>query len=231
MTDLAHRLWQLQTELSHLAEREHALQNKPESFAAVDAEFTTTKERKAALESRLAELQKSRRDQERDLQTAQEQLKKYQSQLMQVKNQQQYAAVHKEIETARKSVKDLEEETFRQMSAAEEIESELATLNGSFDELAARHQAGYDEWQSSLSDTKREAEELRKKIAALESGIPDAIKREFYQLHKQRNGVAIVKVNDGTCTGCRVKIRPQVVQQIKRGELGRCEGCRRLLHP
>lgn len=231
LSDLAERLWQLQSELSNLAEREHALKSKPEGFAALDEEFTAAKERKATLEARLEELQKRRREQEREMQTAQELLKKFQGQLMQVKNQQQYAAVHKEIEAARKSVKDLEDETLKQMSAIEEAEGELATLNSSFDDLSARHQSGYDEWQSSLGETKKEADALRAKVASLESGVPEQIKREFYQVHKQRNGVAMVKLADGTCAGCRVKIRPQVVQQIKRGELGKCEGCRRFLHP
>lgn len=231
MSDLVERLWQLQSELSGLAEREKALQSKPEGFAALDAEYTSAKAKIESLETNLEDLQKKRRSQEADIQTAQELVKKYQGQLMQVKNQQQYAAAWKEIDAARKGLKEHEDEALKLMASIEETEGELATLKGSFGDLEGRHKASYDEWQSSLGHLIEEADKYRSKIAELETGIPDQIKREFYQVHKQRNGVAMVRVVDGTCAGCRVRIRPQVVQQIKRGELGRCEGCRRLLHP
>lgn len=225
------RLWQLQSELSNLAEKEKALNTRPAGFARVDEEYEQSKKRLDELSSRIAELQRQRRDIETDMQAEQEQLKKYQGQLMQVKNQQQYAAAWKEIDTARKKVKEFEDETLRKMGEIEELETELNGIRGAFADLESRHRAAYDEWQSSLGDLKGEADALRSKIEALESGIPDPLKREFHQIYKQRQGVAMARVLDGSCGACRVRIRPQVLQQLKRGELGRCEACRRILYP
>ena len=231
MSETTGRLWQLQTELSHLAEREKGLNTKPEDFAELDREFQMVNTKIEQLTRRSEELQKSRRSVESDMQAEQELLKKYQGQLMQVKNQQQYAAAWKEIDTTRKKLKEFEDELLKRMGESEEAEKELQELRAAADPLGEKHKAAYEAWQSSLGELRREAEELRAKIAAIESGLPENIKREFHQVFKQRQGVAMVRVIDSSCGGCRVRIRPQVLQQLKRGELGRCEGCRRFLLP
>ena len=103
------KLWELQTVLSQLADREKAMSVKPEAFAAVDREYQASNEEMERLNQSLETLGKERRRVEGELSDQQELLKKYQGQLMQVKNQQQYAAAWKEIDAARKHVKELEE--------------------------------------------------------------------------------------------------------------------------
>src|SRR6185369_17847117 len=98
-----------------------------------------------------------------ELSDSQELLKKYQGTLMQVKNQQQYAAAWKEIDAARKHVKELEESALKMMTDIEGVQKQLADRQSSYEDLKSRHDEAHATWQASLGDLRGEAEALRKK--------------------------------------------------------------------
>lgn len=224
------KLWELQTVLTALNEREKQMAVKPESFAAVDREWQSANEEVTRLQTQLEQLGKERRRVDGELSDQQELLKKYQGQLMQVKNQQQYAAAWKEIDATRKGVKDLEESVLKNMTEAEVLQKQLDERKDGHDALQARYDEAHAEWQSSLGDLKKEAEQLRAKVAQLEPGIPERLRNEFYKIYKLRAQLAVSRVANDSCSACRTRVRPQVMQQLKRGEMVRCEGCHRILY-
>lgn len=223
------KLWELQTVLTALNEREKQMSVKPESFAAVDREYQSVNEEVTRLQGQLEQLSKERRRVDGELSDQQELLKKYQGQLMQVKNQQQYAAAWKEIDATRKGVKDLEESVLKNMTEAEGLQAKLDERQGGHDALKSRYDAAHDEWQHSLGDLKREADQLRAKVAKAEAAIPARLRDEFHKIYRQRQQIAVSRVALDSCSSCRTRVRPQVAQQLKRGEMVRCEGCHRIL--
>jgi predicted nucleic acid-binding Zn-ribbon protein len=223
------KLWELQTVLTALNEREKQMSVKPESFAAIDSEYQVANEEMTRLQGQLDTLAKERRRVEGELSDQQELLKKYQGQLMQVKNQQQYAAAWKEIDAARKSVKDLEESVLKNMTEAEGLQNQLDARKGGHDALQARYDEAHSEWQHSLGDLRSEAEKLRARAAQVEATIPERLRNEFQKIYRQRQQIAVARVTSDTCSACRTRVRPQVAQQLKRGELVHCEGCHRIL--
>ena len=224
------KLWELQTVLSALNEREKQMSVKPESFAAVDREYQSAHEEVTRLQGELETLGKERRRVDGELSDQQELLKKYQGQLMQVKNQQQYAAAWKEIDAARKHVKELEDSVLKNMTEADGLQQQLDARKGAHDDLQSRYDAAHDEWQHSLGDLRGEAEKLRLKAADIEKTIPPRLLAEFQKIYRQRQQVAVARVNGDTCGTCRTRVRPAVAQQLKRGELVHCEGCHRILY-
>ena len=224
------RLWELQTEVSRLADKERELNSKPEGFAEVDREYQTAKSEMDRLTQRLDDLGKERRELERSLGDEQEVLKKYQGQLMQVKNQQQYAAAWKEIDNARRKVKEIEDGVIKKMGEMDEIQKQLDERQGSHSELHSRHDAEYQKWQSGLGDLRAEIEKIRERIARIESTVPEREKNHFNMILRQRQGVAMAKMANDACGFCRYKVRTQVLQQLRRGETITCEGCRRIIY-
>lgn len=224
------KLWELQSVLTHLGEREEKLNARPESFAVLDEEFKTASSEMDRLTERLEHIAKERRRIEAQLQDQQEILRKYQGQLMQVKNQQQYTAAWKEIDTTRREVKELEDTLLKHMTEAEEIQGEIDGRAESFEELKGRHQAAYEEWQQSLGDLRSEIDSIRTKAAGIEGEVPEKLRHEFHRIFKSRQGIAVARVERESCSACRVRIRPQASQQLKRGELIFCEGCRRIFY-
>jgi predicted nucleic acid-binding Zn-ribbon protein len=224
------KLWELQTVMTALNEREKQMAVKPESFAVIDREYQGASEERMRLEEQLEVLSKERRRVDGELSDQQEMLKKYQGTLMQVKNQQQYAAAWKEIDAARKHVKDLEDSVLKNMTEAEGLQTQLDERQESHGDLQARYDAAHAEWQSSLGDLKKEAEQLRQKAARIESTIPERLRVEFQKIYRQRQQIAVSRADNDTCSTCRTRGRPQVAQQLKRGELVHCEGCHRILY-
>ena len=50
-------------------------------------------------------------------------------------------------------------------------------------------------------------------------------------MSKQRKGLAVAEARDGGCTVCHVRMRPQMFNEVRRGEtLIQCESCLRILY-
>lgn len=223
------KLWELQTVLTALNEREKQMSVKPDSFAAIDREYQTVNDEMTRLQGQIDTLAKERRRVDGELSDQQELLKKYQGQLMQVKNQQQYAAAWKEIDATRKHVKDLEESVLKNMTETDGLQQQLDERKGGHEALQARYDEAHSAWQHSLSDLRTEAEGLKKRAEQVEATLPERLRNEFQKIYRQRQQVAVARVNVDTCSSCRTRVRPQVAQQLKRGELVHCEGCHRIL--
>jgi len=224
------KLWELQQVLTQLGEREKQMSIKPDAFAEVDAEYQTANEEVEKLNGSIETLSKERRRVEGELSDQQETLKKYQGQLMLVKNQQQYAAAWKEIDASRKHVKELEDATLKQMTEIDGLQKQLDDRADGHEELKGRYDEAYEAWQHSLGDLRTESEQLRKRAAAIEATIPERLLQEFHKIFKNRQNIAVAPVINDSCTGCRTRIRAQVMQQLKRGEMVFCEVCRRVLY-
>jgi predicted nucleic acid-binding Zn-ribbon protein len=220
----------LQSVLSQLGDREKQLTSKPESFAAIDREWQSANDEMTRLQESIEQVSKEHRRVDGELSDHQELLKKYQTQLMQVKNQQQYAAAWKEIDATRKLVKELEDAELKAMSEIESLQSDLSTRQSGSADLKVRWDEAYAAWQHSLGDLRTEVEKLKQQVAAIEAKLPDRLKHEFYQIFKQRQNIAVAFLINDSCSACRTRIRPALFQQLRRGELVRCEGCRRILY-
>ena len=224
------KLWELQTVLSALSEREKQMGIKPESFAVIDREYQGANEEVTRLQGQIDALNKERRRVDGELSDQQELLKKYQGQLMQVKNQQQYAAAWKEIDATRKGVKDLEDSVLKNMNEVEGLQQQLDERKGGHEELQGRYDAAHAEWQHSLSDLREESEKLKQRAADIEKTIPPRLLAEFKKIFSQRQQIAVSRVAIDSCSACRTRVRPALAQQLKRGELVHCEGCHRILY-
>jgi predicted nucleic acid-binding Zn-ribbon protein len=224
------KLWELQTVLSQLGDREKQLTNKPDSFAAVDREWQNVTTEMERLQAQIEQLSRERRRVDGELADQQELLKKYQGQLMQVKNQQQYAAAWKEIDATRKQVKELEDSTLKSMTDVDALQKEHDDLAAGSVELKSRWDAEHSAWQHPPGDRRVEVDMLKARTAAIEATLPERLRREFHRIYKQRQNVAIARVVADSCNGCRTRVRPAVLQQLKRGDLVHCEGCSRILY-
>lgn len=216
--------------MDELRERERQLTEKPEPFATTDREYTEATTAMDELKTRREGLDEKRREAERTLAVEQETLQKYESQLMQVKNQMQYAAAWKEIDTARKKVKELEDGLIEVMTEIESIDTELAERETALAPLYEKHQAEFEEWQGSLGDIRNLAEKARERIASIEAEIPERLRREFHKIFEHRQGVAVAVVENDACSACRFRVRPAVAQRVRRGEVTMCDSCRRFIY-
>ena len=158
-------------------------------------------------------------------------LEKAQKKLPDVKNNKEYEAVLKEMDTLKKNVY--------------ESELRLAELSESVDRCKAENQSvidKLDKMKEELEFTRTQKDEenaelisrLAKDKAARANAIK-AIKRpmlsKYERIRDARHNLAVVRVENETCTGCCIKIPPQLYVEVKKEkELLQCPNCQRFLY-
>ena len=65
----------------------------------------------------------------------------------------------------------------------------------------------------------------------LSQNIDSKLLEVYERIRKGKGGIAIVKIEDGTCGACYMTIRPQLLIEVKDNDnFVQCESCSRILH-
>ena len=154
-----------------------------------------------------------------------------QRQLNDVKTNKEYSYLLKEIEDAKTKVGDLEEEIISEMLASDDIESEIKTA-----ELKAKKdKQSFSKEKEKLikksNEMNEEKQNLIKKKAEVEPEIPDDLLNLYQNIYNGNSGIALSPVTDDFCSICQIRIRPQVLNELKEAKkIILCENCGRILY-
>ncbi len=214
---------------AHDAERR--LAEEPERRLALDARLEHAREAVASAKNRLAENQDARRAVEKEVAVHQGRLSKFRDQAMEVKTNQEYHAVQKEIAYAQNEVKALEEKVLERMLEADELNAELKRAEAAL----AAEQKSVDADRRAMAAEHADLNALRDRISSERAAIVAAMDRDvlatFELVARRRHGVAVAEARDGICTICHVRLRPQVFNNVRRNsEIIQCETCQRILY-
>ncbi|MEO1215608.1 MAG: C4-type zinc ribbon domain-containing protein [Bacteroidota bacterium] len=159
------------------------------------------------------------------------QIKKYESQQMNVKNNREYEALRKEIEYANLEILTSEKK-MRQFG--EQIEQKDEMLQKTLGDVQAKKEE-LDEKKKELEvikeDTKVEEKKLLEEIETAENEVEDRILNGYRKIRmNMRNGLAVVSTDRDACGGCFSIIPPQVhIELRQKTRLIHCENCGRIL--
>jgi hypothetical protein len=136
-----------------------------------------------------------------------------------------------EIVVAEEAIRSLEDRVLERMEEAENLtrdlkaaEAELKTQQAAI----ATERKALDAEAAALVKTADETTAARG--AAAKELSPEALKL-FDYVSKARKGLAVAEARDGGCTVCHVRMRPQMFNEVRRGEnLIQCESCMRILY-
>ncbi|MGB5684360.1 MAG: C4-type zinc ribbon domain-containing protein [Candidatus Electrothrix sp.] len=221
-------LQKLDTELSgfdrKIEEKKQELTEREQAIA--DKEVLAGQCREKAVE-----LEQSRRDIKAGSEDAAERIKDRQSKMMQVQTSREHQALLKEIEEAKKTIKDSEEQQLQVMEQVEAEEAkakELENLCTGEKKLLAEETGKVEKAINKLDGQRLSVQDKREKLAKKVS--PSWVKR-YDKLLKKRDGLAVVQVIDAVCQGCFMTIPPQKYNDICLGEqIFTCPTCQRTLY-
>jgi predicted nucleic acid-binding Zn-ribbon protein len=203
----------------------------PAALAALDARLDA---RRTALEREhavLADNQVRRRALEKDLAVVQARLSKFKDQLMEVKTNKEYLAMQHEIAMAQDGVRILEDQILELLVDADDISARIKAAETA---LAADQKSVEEERRSreqQRGQVDRELAELATARAAVERELSPPYVALFNTVSLKHRGSAIVEARDGHCTACFVRLRPQIANEIRRGDrVIQCESCGRILY-
>src|SRR5208283_6115429 len=152
----------------------------------------------------------------------------HKDQLYQVKTNEQYRAMLKEIEGEDGNIRQIEDQILEKMIESEEIQKHVqeaaARLEGEKARVAAEIKRLQDERQKDLDERER-LQARRNELAATLTGTVLTL---YERIRTYRTGAAVAEVRDGVCTACNVRLRPQAYNEVRSNEaVLTCENCSR----
>lgn len=180
---------------------------------------------------RLAANLKERKDLEGDVKVIQEKISKHRDQLYQVKTNDQYRAMVKEIEGEEGNIRQIEDKILEKMIESEEIQKHVqdaaARLEGEKSKVAAEIRRLEIERQKRVAELDQ-VQRQRKDVAA---NLSKSVLDLYDRIRAHRAGAAVAEVRNGLCTACNVWLRPQRYNEIRSTDtVMTCDNCNRILY-
>jgi len=209
------------------------LDEAPGKIEQIEQHFRDRNAEYVAIKDRYEELDQDQRLRSGELTALEESKKKFMSDLMQVKNQREYAAMLNEIDTVKAQISDHEEAILRDMEEIEKLKGELETHEKHIvaeRESVAKERAAVEAGAKEAQD---QIDQRRQERSEVESALPRDVISAIRRLEPRRQGIFLARAETGTCQSCYVRVRPQVFQEIKAAvAVHSCESCKRFLyHP
>lgn len=182
------------------------------------------------LQADVSQCERQQRASERELADSQVALSKTQARLRDIKTNKEYSAILAEIAVAKQRVTDLEDRILQLM---EQTEQQRQLLHMQEQRVRAAKQQLQEqkhhlqEAQESLSQhIMREQEKRQKATLDLDPKLYDT----YQHLATHYGGRAVVQLRDGVCSGCHLRISPQLAADIHlQQQLYTCPHCRLML--
>ena len=198
--------------------------------ATLEADLNRIQAMVDTLDANLEELRDQRGDLNQALRVEQENITKAEGRLPAIKTQKEYVAVLKEIDTAKKLTKDLQD---RVQAIAEEI----AALEKDREEKAAECAAAGAQVEGRRQEITAAMGKFDETLgggearrAELLGGLPQPLRKRYQMLLDRRQGIAVVEARNGTCLGCNMQLPPQLFNSLfTASEVQSCPHCNRLL--
>lgn len=157
-------------------------------------------------------------------------LKKWDVRLKDIRNQREFQALSREIESSKRANANTEERILELWKTKEALDSDIEEKKNSLVELEANS-------EEKMSSVKAELAEIESAIAAetarrdvLQPNIPTSLWRKYERIRDKRKGQGLVLANGGSCGGCNMKLLPQLYIILQRGEtVEQCPACNRIL--
>jgi uncharacterized protein len=222
------RLQELDSQIDRLREKREqlpqAIEEARQPIEKTQAEYVAGK---AAYESQSLE----RRNKERDLATLEEKLKKLQDRTTGIKTNKEYQAHLAEIETGKKEKSNLEEALLILMDQADVSKKEIEGKEKLVAEEKSRFEKERQRMESDMVAAEETLKQLEQESKTIVGNIEAPLLKEYQKLRTTRKGLAVVPVNERTCMGCRLSVRPQLIADLRKDEkVLTCSHCHRYLY-
>jgi predicted nucleic acid-binding Zn-ribbon protein len=142
----------------------------------------------------------------------------------------------KELSNLQQDVKIMESQRKEQEDASLEIMSQIETVTAEQSTQAVYFKTIEAEWRIEHAALIDEAQRLKTEIAKLKdkreaiAGQIEPEMLEFYNQLKAKKGLAVSKIEQGMCCGCRISLSTAELQRVRTGQVVECSSCHRILY-
>jgi len=195
----------------------------------IEQERSACDQQLAAAKQTLEDAEGGLRQAEASLQDQEALLQKLESQQFQVKSNDAYTALLREMDHARELISGHETEILEHMDAIERARGQLAEVEKQVVETRSRLEAERSAFDARDAECTSEIERLQTLRSEVGPGVGRELLAHYERIAKRRRP-AVILVKEERCEGCRVGIPPQSFIEIIRMEaIVTCGNCARIL--
>jgi uncharacterized protein len=203
----------------------------PAEVRQIEVKLASSKARVEAVQAAAKADENSRRKHESDIQDQQQKISKYRDQSLNVKTNQEYKALLSEIEQAETEIRKLEDKILEIMVASDARKDELKQAEAALKANTAEVEKEKEHARQQTAEDEEQLAELNIQRQELRTNINDDALRHYDRVLKLRHSALAAVHDDQMCSVCRVRLRPQVFQDVMRGEeMVYCDSCQRILY-
>ncbi len=221
-------LQQLDDKLSAFGQRKKDI---PEQIQAMERTYEEEKEGLEKHKQRLKEAGLEQRQLEKQLLESAEDRKKKQAKLLDVKTNEEYKALLKEIEYAKEADSATEDSILVLLEEIDSLEKGLKDKETSVLESEKKLKEEARRLELEIVEVDKEHQLLqgeRKRVAA---ELAPEVLNDYEKIRSHRAGQAVVTVRKEVCPGCHMQVPPQTINEVlQTGEIRHCQYCRRILY-
>jgi hypothetical protein len=224
------KLIELQRLDQAIAKADGECQAIPLAIQALEARLTGARSDLEAAKAKAEQLQKERRAKERELDEVGIGIKKKQARLFEIKTNEEYSAVLREIQALQERSSKLEEEVLLLFDRLDEAAKAVAAAEKEFKAAEAVTHRERGEKEAQLAKQRQELADLREARRGQASRLDGSLLQQYTRLVKSR-GQAVVAVKNGSCTGCGIALTPQTYTEVRRNDrMHTCTSCNRIIY-
>lgn len=213
-----------------IREASHFLQKIPSQIQAIEKKIEESLQIVQKSKDALSQNQKDRRELEAEEEVLKTRIAKYKQQLNTVKTNREYSSLLKEIEDAQQNRDNIEEQIISKMLEADELQGDILAASKKAEEAQSKFSAERDVLLAEKKKIEEKLEKLNKEREDLVPKIPGEQMDLYATISKKNNGIALSAVTDDFCSMCHMRIRPQMLNELKEEKsVILCENCGRIL--
>jgi len=221
------RLQEVDNQAAELSKEVSAL---PKHIATIEKKLAGSERRVEHDKAALVANAKERKRLEGEIQIQQQKVSKLRDQMLAAKNNDQYKSFQHEIDFCEGEVGKHETRILELLGESEPLDKNVKAAEKALIEEKKQVEVEKVQARDKTAVDERLLAELQARRAEIAAEMTPSVLKEYDRLRKARRGIAVAEVVVGRCTACHIAVRPQFMQELRRGDkVMFCESCGRIL--
>lgn len=213
------------------------LEAKAEELRRIESQLSDNKELTQVLaelerdRDNLSDLEKKQKAAEWKVDDLQAKLDPLQEELYSgsVKNPKELSSLQQQVESFKTQIRSEEDEILEIMSQVEMQQKEISLKAAEVERLDQEWQKRREKLSVEQVELKLATDIAEQKREELAATIESAYIELYEALRVRKQGLAVAKIEQGRCQGCRIALPMSELQRARMGELVQCSSCSRVL--
>jgi hypothetical protein len=202
-----------------------------ERIISLDEEFRRVKSKVEEERKEFEKLKRLHSEEEEKLKRGIESLKKTKNKLLEVKTNKEYQAMLKEVEIAEGKNSEVEDRIIGVLEETDNIREEIKTGEEELSAYRLTYEKKRHKFEEDMNSIDTELLACQENICDIREKINADFLKKYESIKGIRNGLVVVPVRNGVCSGCHMNIPPQMCNELQRSEnLMSCPNCNRIIY-